>query len=462
MKKQTVSSFGTAFFLLLLTCLHTDLVMAQKAGIAQYTFGDVAVTKSSGIQTALQKGSNIDSGDAIVTGPNAQAQIRFTDTGMVAIQANSRFKVASYANNNDTKTDSFVVELLRGGLRAISGLIGKRNHDNYAVKTPTATIGIRGSSFLIAINDDSTVSVNAEEDEIVVCDNAGCVDLTAGESVVVIDPNELPKRTFVRPKFDDFYPPDLLNPVWQGNKLFVMNNQQADFAWGNMASAVNGGLTPGNYSTSNPDGLSKPIFIGQPLVSYLDITPGSNLGGSNISSFNSTGSPASPDYIGWGYWAQGSYTSGGTTNTLQDVHYIVGNPTPVAQMPMNISFTYNLVGGTVPTLNNGTSTIYGTLNSATFNVDFNSGATTYVGLTVNTSFNGTTYSHSFGSSGNQRFGYSYLGLGFYGMFVGNGASKAGVVYNFSALPTTGPSVGTISGSAVFNKGPRSPNCFFCG
>ncbi|HWY23269.1 MAG TPA: hypothetical protein VNX47_00020, partial [Nevskia sp.] len=45
--------------------------------------------------------------------------------------------------------------LLKGGFRSISGLIGKLNHDEYRVSTPVATIGIRGTDYLVVICDTS-------------------------------------------------------------------------------------------------------------------------------------------------------------------------------------------------------------------------------------------------------------------------------------------------------------------
>ncbi|MBC7707109.1 MAG: FecR domain-containing protein, partial [Rhodoferax sp.] len=148
------------------------------AGVAQFTAGDVSLRRGAGSDPLL-KGKDIESGDAIVTGPNGRAQVRFSDGGLVALQPNSQFNISNYADKNDGKQDSFFVDLLRGGMRAVTGLIGKRNHDNYKVTTTTATIGIRGSAFNLAYNPDGSLSVSTELDEIEVCTRAGCVGLKA-------------------------------------------------------------------------------------------------------------------------------------------------------------------------------------------------------------------------------------------------------------------------------------------
>jgi hypothetical protein len=167
------------------------------AGVAQFTSGDVTLRRGAGTDT-LTKGKNIESGDAIVTGPNGRAQVRFTDGGLVALAPNSQFNITRYADAQNAKDDSFLVDLLRGGMRAVTGLIGKRNRDNYKVTTQTATIGIRGSAFNLAYNPDGTLSVSTEMDEIEVCTKAGCVGLTAGESARVTSNDALAVRTNAR------------------------------------------------------------------------------------------------------------------------------------------------------------------------------------------------------------------------------------------------------------------------
>lgn len=167
------------------------------AGVAQFTSGDVTVRRGAGTD-ALTKGKNVESGDAIVTGANGRAQVRFSDGGLVALAPNSQFNITRYADANDPKQDSFLVDLLRGGMRAVTGLIGKRNRDNYKVTTQTATIGIRGSAFELSYGPDGTLLVSTQMDEIEVCTRAGCVGLTAGESARVTSNDALATRTNTR------------------------------------------------------------------------------------------------------------------------------------------------------------------------------------------------------------------------------------------------------------------------
>lgn len=442
---KTASSPFASFYLLLALAVPSG-VRAADAGVANFVFGDVAVRSANGNSTPLQKGRPVQSGDDVVTGVGAQAQIRFSDGGMVAIQPNSQFKLASYADKNDPKTDSFLVELARGGLRAITGLIGKRNRDNYKVITNTATIGIRGSSFLIAYNTDGSVTVNAEQDAIVVCTNTGCTGLTAGETVVVKDKNQDPARTTQRATTEAAAPPPPQSQTVAGNKVYIVNDLQAEFM-GFDASSSN--LV--SYSSTNTDGKAVAVVADVPLVSFTDTNTNKELlKAGTVSSFGASGDPFAADYIGWGYWASATKSNASTAEaTLKDVHYIVGRPTPTLQMPSVGNFSYNFIGGSTATAT-GSGTL-GQVVGASMTVDF--GVSNVLNISATTRFAGTDYTTSLsGGTGsnigsNARFTLTDTYSTFKGLFAGAGASKAAFTFQ-----QTGTAVGTITGAVGMSKG----------
>ena len=118
---------------------------AAVAGKANFAWGDVSITSPGGQSRALRRGEAIQSGDTINTG-RGRAQLHFKDGARVSLQPNSEFRVDeyNYEGKEDGKERSFF-SLLKGGLRAISGLIGHRNKNTFRVNTPVATIGIRGT-----------------------------------------------------------------------------------------------------------------------------------------------------------------------------------------------------------------------------------------------------------------------------------------------------------------------------
>jgi hypothetical protein len=91
----------------------------------------------------------VDAGDTLVTGAGARATLRFADGAVISLRPDSRFAVREYAFQEAApEKDRSSFELLRGGLRALTGFIGKRgSRDAWALKASTATIGIRGTEF---------------------------------------------------------------------------------------------------------------------------------------------------------------------------------------------------------------------------------------------------------------------------------------------------------------------------
>ncbi|MCO5355541.1 FecR family protein [Acidovorax kalamii] len=191
------------------------------AGLVQFTAGDVQLRRGDSL-SRLAKGAELDGGDVVLTGTEGRAQIRFSDGGLVALYPDSQFTVTRYADGAGTGEDHFVVNLLRGGMRAITGLIGKRNPSSYKVITPTAVVGIRGSAFMLAIDANGKVLVSGEQDEIEVCTQAGCVGVTAGEAVLVLSDQELPVYSHTRALLPV---PELPTPMLMGEQLDVQGRR---------------------------------------------------------------------------------------------------------------------------------------------------------------------------------------------------------------------------------------------
>ena len=134
-------------------------VMAQSAStVANATSveGTAYVTRADGRQTILARGSALGVGDALATTRNSTVRLRFTDGGETAVRPDSRITVQAYNYaRDDPQADNLVLSLLKGGLRAITGSIGKRgNMDAYRLNVNTATIGIRGTDYTARLCDN--------------------------------------------------------------------------------------------------------------------------------------------------------------------------------------------------------------------------------------------------------------------------------------------------------------------
>jgi len=150
------------------------------------------VRKPDGSTRILSQKSQIDSGDTLNTQPNSFAQIRLEDGGQITLKPNTSVKIDNFNfNQSQPQQDSFLFGLLKGGLRAVTGAVGKRgNQDAYRLTTATATIGIRGTTFgaddcVAAGNScgklEPAVYVSVSDGEIIASNNGGSLNFLAGQ-----------------------------------------------------------------------------------------------------------------------------------------------------------------------------------------------------------------------------------------------------------------------------------------
>lgn len=132
--------------LVLMLAMIAPAVFAQAAGTVVQVTGTLAVQRG-GATSFLAINSTVQKGDVISTQANSYGQVRFTDGSISTVRPNSTIRIDDYSFNQAApQSDNAIIALLKGGLRTATGLIGKRgNQDAYAIKTSTATIGIRGS-----------------------------------------------------------------------------------------------------------------------------------------------------------------------------------------------------------------------------------------------------------------------------------------------------------------------------
>lgn len=97
----------------------------------------------------LKSLSPIFEGDTILTGEDSYAVLVFRDKSRVSLQELTNFRVDElrYSDEAAKKGSSALFSLLRGGLRTVTGLIGKLRPKSYSMRTSIATIGIRGTGY---------------------------------------------------------------------------------------------------------------------------------------------------------------------------------------------------------------------------------------------------------------------------------------------------------------------------
>lgn len=128
--------------------LASGAVFAAGAGQVQHLSGTLSVQRADGSIRILSQKSEINQGETLTTQKDSYAQINFADGSSMTMRPNTQMKLEAFKFAQDKPDeDSAFFRLVKGGLRTVTGLVGKRgNQDAYRIGTSTATIGIRGSS----------------------------------------------------------------------------------------------------------------------------------------------------------------------------------------------------------------------------------------------------------------------------------------------------------------------------
>jgi hypothetical protein len=132
----------------------------------------VQLTPKGGKGARLAEGQRVDAGAALKTGANSGVTIRFDDGQMLALTSNTDLVIDEYRfNPHKPEEGGIITSLFRGGIRMVTGLIGKASPESVKTTTPVATIGIRGTDFQLFIEGRLFISVG--EGAIGVANNSG-------------------------------------------------------------------------------------------------------------------------------------------------------------------------------------------------------------------------------------------------------------------------------------------------
>ncbi len=121
--------------------------------------GEISAIDPGGARRRVVAGGSLYPGETLETGPSAWAVLAFRDDSRTTLGGSSRFRVDSFVFDEQSPKDGrFLVSLLRGSMRALTGLIGKANNRNVSFTTATATIGIRGTGLDMDCSSEGSCS----------------------------------------------------------------------------------------------------------------------------------------------------------------------------------------------------------------------------------------------------------------------------------------------------------------
>ena len=179
-------------------------VVALAAANVTEMRGHIKVNGKDGGSIPLEEGARVEVGSRIITGSDGFAILRFDDGQVIALEKNTDFSIDEFRfNQAQPETGNAFFSMLRGALRAVTGLIGQRNKAAFRLNTPTATIGIRGSDWMAALQNNSlytgvkTGGIVVQNGGSSLLVNAGQYSATLGTSASqLVSLSQLPANVF--------------------------------------------------------------------------------------------------------------------------------------------------------------------------------------------------------------------------------------------------------------------------
>jgi hypothetical protein len=162
----------------LMATLATTLAFASATAFS--VSGDVTAQTGGASPRLVRQGDTLRAGDTVITGANSSAVLKFEDGQIAALSANSRMLIAASEYNAQAQTGNIALTLLRGGMRAITGLIGRSQPSRVTYKAGNYTIGIRGTDVNIATDGGNAVVTVTE----------GLISFTFGTTTITVPAGE--------------------------------------------------------------------------------------------------------------------------------------------------------------------------------------------------------------------------------------------------------------------------------
>jgi len=138
--------------LILMTLPFFSQAQTEPIGYVKVVSGEAWVS-SNGQRVRAQRGTAILLGSHLQTQAGASLGVSFKDNTIMSFGPNTELTVDEYLYAPADEQLKLSTRLMRGTLNYISGLIAKLKPDAISVMTPTGVIGVRGTQFVVKVED---------------------------------------------------------------------------------------------------------------------------------------------------------------------------------------------------------------------------------------------------------------------------------------------------------------------
>jgi hypothetical protein len=147
----SIRFFANVLSMGLALCFAVTAV-ASDIGQIKVSKGDVSIERGGQtLQAAI--GARVQTSDVIKTGGDGSVGITMSDNSLLSAGPNSVVSLDRFAFDSATNQGKFDTSLRRGSLSVVSGRIAKQSPDAMTVRTPSAILGVRGTEFVVSVDD---------------------------------------------------------------------------------------------------------------------------------------------------------------------------------------------------------------------------------------------------------------------------------------------------------------------
>lgn len=179
----------------------------KQVGAVTESEGRVVAVDKSKISRKLSKGSPIYLGDKVITGEQGSVRLKMIDDAVLDLRCFSIMVIEEYALNSTSRRS--ILNLLQGSLKKVTGQIGKMTEDVYELKTPVASVGVRGTEYALRVFQSKGCGGTIDADDgfylevikglVDVHNEAGREVIAKGETAYVPLPKAVPKKVKIKP-----------------------------------------------------------------------------------------------------------------------------------------------------------------------------------------------------------------------------------------------------------------------
>lgn len=118
--------------------------------------GNVQIENAQSVLLPAKVNSKIQSGETVITSAEGRAKIVMTDRNVIFVMPNSRLKIEKYSETPEDK--GVTLSLTEGTIRTDVEQTYDDENSKFEVRTPTATVGVRGTQFITSYSKTDDVT----------------------------------------------------------------------------------------------------------------------------------------------------------------------------------------------------------------------------------------------------------------------------------------------------------------